>query len=240
MPDTSIPVIAIDGPSGSGKGTISQIVAQELGWNFLDSGALYRLVALAAQQQRVSLDNEATLARLALHLNAHFISNAHLKTELTGVEATVTLDDRDVTRELRSQECAEAASRVAALPEVRVALLDRQRAFRVAPGLVADGRDMGSVVFADAALKIFLTASVEERAFRRHKQLIGKGMNVNIPLLEQELAGRDARDCGRSIAPLKAVPDAVLIDSSNLSIKEVVQDILSLWQNTPFKSQTLT
>lgn len=230
--DANVSVIAIDGPSGSGKGTISQLVAQELGWNFLDSGALYRLVALAAQQHEVALDDEPQLAKLALQLNARFISNADQdKTDLSGVEAAVILDGRDVTRQLRSQDCAEAASRVAALHEVRLALLDRQRAFRVAPGLVADGRDMGSVVFPDAALKIFLTASVQERASRRHKQLMGKGMNVNIPLLEKEIAGRDARDSERSVSPLKAEPDAVVIDSSNLSIKDVVRQILSLWQN---------
>lgn len=241
MPDTSVPVIAIDGPSGSGKGTISQIVAQKLGWNFLDSGALYRLVALAARQQEISLDDEPALIRLALELDTHFISNANLnKTDLSAVEAAVILDGWDVTRELRSQECAEAASRVAALPEVRLALLDRQRAFRMAPGLVADGRDMGSVVFPDAPLKIFLTASVQARALRRHKQLMRKGMDVNIRSLETEIDARDARDSGRSIAPLKAGPDAVLIDSSGLSIEEVVQDILSLWQNAFLKQHTLS
>jgi cytidylate kinase len=234
--DSCPPVIAIDGPSGSGKGTISQIVAQELRWNFLDSGALYRLVALAAVQHEVSLDNESALAGLALQLNARFVSNSDLnKTDLSRVEAVVLLDDVDVTKSLRTQECAEAASRVAALPALRLALLDRQRAFRQAPGLVADGRDMGSVVFPDAVLKIFLTASVEERAHRRYKQLMNKGMAVNMHMLEEEISGRDARDAGRSVAPMKADPSAILLDSSGLAITEVVQHILSLWQNTQFK-----
>lgn len=234
--DPNITVITIDGPSGSGKGTISQIIAQQLGWNFLDSGALYRLVALAALQHEVSLDDEAALAKLALQLNAQFISNVNLnKTDLSRVEAAVILDDVDVTKALRSQECAEAASKVAALPEVRLALLDRQRAFRQAPGLVADGRDMGSVIFPDAALKIFLTASVEERACRRYKQLMNKGMSVNIPNLVAEITGRDARDAERNAAPMKAGSDAVVVDSSGLAITEVVQRILSLWQNTQSK-----
>ncbi len=241
MSDPGVPVIAIDGPSGSGKGTISQIVAENLGWNFLDSGALYRLIALAAEQRGVDLDDGEGLARLATHLNARFISNAgSAQSNPSAVEACVMLDARDVTQLLRSQACAEAASRVAALPQLRAALLERQRAFRRPPGLVADGRDMGSVVFADAALKIFLTASVEQRAQRRYKQLINKGMNADIRTLEAELAARDARDSGRSIAPLKPAPGAIKIDSSTLSIQEVVLLILSLWQNTQFQQNTLS
>jgi len=240
MSDPGIPVITIDGPSGSGKGTVSQLVAQQLGWNFLDSGALYRLVALAALQDKISLEDESALAGLALQLNARFISNAELNTaDLSRVEAVVILGDVDVTQALRTQQCADAASRVAILPAVRHALLDRQRAFRKVPGLVADGRDMGSVVFPDAALKIFLTASVQERANRRHKQLIDKGITVNISLLEAEISGRDMRDAGRSVAPMQATPDAIMLDSSGLSITQVVQQILNLWQNTQFRQHTL-
>jgi len=241
MSDSGVPVIAIDGPSGSGKGTISQIVAENLGWNFLDSGALYRLVALAARQQGVGLDDGEGLARLATQLNVRFISNAgSTQSNLSAVEARVILGTQDVTVLLRSQECAEAASRVAAVPQLRAALLERQRAFRGPPGLVADGRDMGSVVFPDAALKVFLTASVEQRAQRRYKQLVQKGINSDIHTLETELAARDARDSGRSIAPLKPAPGAIKIDSSTLSIQEVVLLILSLWQNTQFQQNMLS
>ena len=241
MSDPGIPVIAIDGPSGSGKGTISQLVAENLGWNFLDSGALYRLVALAARQQNVDLDDGAGLARLATQLNARFISNADSNhSDLSSVEARVMLGTQDVTVLLRSEECAEAASRVATVSQLRAALLERQRAFRSPPGLVADGRDMGSVVFPDAALKIFLTASVEQRAQRRRNQLTKKGIDVDIDTLEAELAARDARDSGRSIAPLKLAPGAIKVDSSTLSIQEVVLLILSLWQNTQFQQNMLS
>ncbi|MEO6696953.1 MAG: (d)CMP kinase, partial [Gammaproteobacteria bacterium] len=172
-----IPVITIDGPGGSGKGTISQIVAQRLGWNLLDSGVLYRLLALAARQAGISLDDEPALAVLAKKLDVQFIAGAERQSV---AQNQVLLEGDDVGEMLRSEQCGNDASKVAALPAVREALLDRQRAFRAAPGLVADGRDMGSVVFPDADLKIFLTASAERRAHRRYKQLKDKGVNVSI------------------------------------------------------------
>lgn len=224
-----IPVITIDGPSGSGKGTISQIVAQRLGWHFLDSGALYRLVALAAQRKGMALHDEAALARLAAALDVEFRSAGASAPERPP-EAAILLDGADVTAALRTETCANAASKVAALPAVRLALLDRQRAFRRPPGLVADGRDMGSVVFPDAPLKIFLTASAEVRAERRYKQLKEKGINVTISSLTKEISERDARDSARSIAPLRPAAEAVVLDSSTLSIAEVVQRVLQYWQ----------
>lgn len=221
----TIPVIAIDGPSGSGKGTISQIVARRLGWHFLDSGALYRLAALAARRAGVALDDEARLAQLARGLDVRFDA-----AQDSTVESKIFLGADDVTAALRSEECGNAASKVAALPALRAALLERQRAFRQPPGLVADGRDMGSVIFPDAALKIFLTASAEVRARRRHKQLKEKGMDVSITDLVSDIAERDARDSTRSVAPLKPAPDAVVIDTSDLSIEDVAQRVLRLWR----------
>ncbi|MFZ5589871.1 MAG: (d)CMP kinase [Pseudomonadota bacterium] len=220
-----IPVITIDGPSGSGKGTISQIVARRLGWHFLDSGALYRLTALAARRAGVALDDETRLAQLARGLDVRFDA-----AQDSTAESKIFLGADDVTAALRSEECGNAASKVAALPALRAALLERQRAFRRPPGLVADGRDMGSVIFPDAALKIFLTASPEVRARRRHKQLKEKGMDVNIIDLISDIAERDARDSTRSVAPLKPAPDAVVIDTSDLSIEDVAQRVLRLWR----------
>ena len=211
---TAVPVIAIDGPSASGKGTIAQAVAKKLGFHYLDSGSLYRLVALAALKEATRLDDEAALARRALHLHATF----------EGGE--IFLFGQKVTDAIRSEECGIGASRVAALPAVRAALLARQRAFRAPPGLVAEGRDMGTVVFPDATLKLFLTASAEVRAERRYKQLKEKGIDANIRTLLQELRERDERDSARSTAPLRKAADARELDSSGLGIAEVVRQVL--------------
>jgi cytidylate kinase len=217
----TVPVIAVDGPSGSGKGTVCRRVAQALGWHLLDSGALYRLVALSGEQAGLPAGDEAGHAALAGSLDIRFEVNA------AGGER-VLLAGRDVTRELRSEKTGNAASRVAAWPQVRKALFQRQRQFMQSPGLVADGRDMGSVVFRDAGLKIFLTASAEERARRRHKQLKEKGLSVNLAALSTEIAERDRRDATREVAPLVACDDAVVIDSTSLAIDAVVQRVLEL------------
>lgn len=213
---TRVPVITIDGPGGSGKGTISQAIATELGWHFLDSGALYRLLALAAIEQGISLDDAAGLGSAAGALDVEFSTDGSGKILLQGIDAS---------KKIRSEAVGNAASRVAALPEVREALLGRQRDFRKAPGLVADGRDMGSVVFTDAAVKIYLTASIEERAKRRYKQLIEKGLDANLENIREEIAARDARDTGRAVAPLKPAPDAILIDTSDLSIARTLDRV---------------
>lgn len=220
--DMTAPVIAVDGPSGSGKGTVGRMLAQKLGWHFLDSGSLYRLLALAAQNHSISLDNEQALTTLAAHLDVQFQSATGSDT------ATITLEGEDVTLAIRTETCGNAASRVAAIPSVRQALLQRQRAFREKPGLVADGRDMGSVVFPDAKVKVFLTASAAERACRRYKQLIEKGLDANIDELANEIAQRDERDASRDISPLKAQPDAVVIDSTGMDIVQVVDSLLHL------------
>ncbi len=210
----AVPVIAIDGPSASGKGTVAQRVADSLGFHYLDSGALYRLLALAATRDSVSLDDERALADLAGRMNVEF----------RGVQ--IWLDDVLMGDELRGEACAAAASKVAALPKVRAALLDKQRSSRLAPGLVTDGRDMGSVVFPDAALKIFLTASAEARAERRYKQLKEKGMDANIAVLLQDIRARDERDSNRSAAPLQQSPDASLLDTTALNIEQAVESVL--------------
>jgi len=211
------PVIAIDGPGGSGKGTISLRLARELGWNFLDSGALYRLVALAAMKRGIEPNNEAALAELASVLKAQF----HMNEEGTHY----VLDGEDVSEQLRSEAVSAFASHVASQAAVREALVDHQRAFRQPPGLVADGRDMGTVIFPDAAHKIFLTASVEERAQRRYKQLKEKGEGVNLSRLFRDIEKRDQRDMSREIAPLVPADDAVTIDSTRLSVDEVMRAI---------------
>lgn len=216
---SDIPVICVDGPTASGKGTIAQQVARTMAFHLLDSGALYRLTALAALKAGADLDDETAIAGLARGLAPVFEPQA-------GGGTRIRLDGRDVTGELRSEEVGMAASRVAALPAVREALLALQRAFREPPGLVADGRDMGTVVFPDACLKLFLTASAEERASRRHKQLIEKGNDVNISTLLTEIEARDRRDRERAVAPLRPAEDAITIDTTRMGIEEVVDCVL--------------
>ncbi len=219
-----VPVIAIDGPTASGKGTIAEIVAKALGFHYLDSGALYRLVALAAKKSRISFDSEEQLQEVAMRLDARFEA------------AEIWLGDEQVTEQIRAEAVGLGASRVAALPGVRSALLQRQRDYRTPPGLVADGRDMGSVVFPDARLKVFLTATAEARADRRYKQLKQKGIPANIAVLLSELRERDARDANRSVAPLAQTPDAWLLDSTSLGIQEVAQLILDWYRNVATKN----
>lgn len=217
-----VPVLTVDGPSGSGKGTVSRLVAARLGWHFLDSGALYRVLGLAAREREVALDDEEALARLALALDLRFSGGAD------GEEPQVWLGGREVSLALRTEGAGADASRVAALPLVREALLERQRAFRQPPGLVADGRDMGTVVFPDARAKVFLEASPEERASRRYKQLKRKGLHASLPELLREVAERDARDRGRSVSPLRAADDAVMVDTTTMSVDAVVARVLEV------------
>jgi cytidylate kinase len=219
MVDHKYPVITIDGASGTGKGTVSQLLAEHLGWNFLDSGALYRVLALAAQKHSVALDNEKALEVLGEHLDVQFIANRDKSPK-------IILESEEVTQTIRTEEIGNAASMIAALPAVRACLLSRQRAFRENPGLVTDGRDMGTVVFPDAEHKFFLTASPEIRAERRYKQLKGQGVDVNLGSLLEELRERDKRDRERAIAPLKPAEDAVVVDTDHLTIEQVVKTIL--------------
>ena len=214
----SVPVIAIDGPSASGKGTVAQRVAEALGFQYLDSGALYRLTTLAAMKRGIALDDAATLAGAAREMRLQFRGG------------TVWLDGEDVTQEVRTEAVSAAASRVAAHPSVREALLTRQRGFQRPPGLVADGRDMGSVVFPDAPLKVFLTADVGTRAERRYKQLMEKGMYAKMDDVVEELRRRDTRDSSRAVAPLKHYPDAFFLDTTGLSVEQAVQKILDWWR----------
>jgi cytidylate kinase len=220
-PHSSIPVLTIDGPSGSGKGTISRLVSQQLGWHYLDSGALYRAVGVAAGWADLDLADPAALVRCAFDTRVGF------RDDPSG-ELRVLVNDIDATDELRTETAGAAASAIAAIPEVRSALKDRQRAFRQAPGLVADGRDMGTVIFPDAPFKVFLTASAEERAERRYKQLKDKGVSVTLDGLLRENLARDARDAQRVVAPLRPAEDAVRIDTTGLGITEVVERVLAL------------
>ena len=213
----SVPVIAIDGPSASGKGTIAKRVAAALGFHYLESGALYRLVALLAFRR--GLEKEDAIAQAAAQMDVVFL------------EDEILLEDQDVSAQIRHEEIGNRASDVARMPTVRQALLTRQRAFRQLPGLVADGRDMGTVVFPDAALKIFLTASPEVRARRRYKQLIEKGIAANLAALSRDLVERDARDANRALAPLVPAPDSQVLDSSALSVEAVVDRILKSWRD---------
>jgi cytidylate kinase len=214
-----VPVMTIDGPSGSGKGTVSRAAARALGWGLLDSGALYRLAALAARKAGVSLEDGPRLAALAGGLDLKFGAD-------TAGEEVVWLDGEEVTGALRTEEAGNDASKVAALPLLRAALLERQRRFAIPPGLVADGRDMGTVVFPHAEVKIFLTASAAERAARRHKQLKEKGVAATLAALSLEIAERDRRDTNRAISPLIPSADAVLLDTTGMSVDQVVERVL--------------
>lgn len=216
------PVLTIDGPSGSGKGSIAQLVAKKLGWHLLDSGALYRLTALSALRQGVNFDDVPALANIALNLNVEFLPSEE------GQPVRVLLDGEDVTQELRKETSGNNASKVAVIPEVRQALLDCQRKFCREPGAVADGRDMGTVVFPDAPYKVYLTASAQARAERRFDQLKQQGEDVRIATLLREIEERDARDMGRKTAPLRPADDALVVDTTELSIEQVLEKVLAL------------
>ncbi|MES2353985.1 MAG: (d)CMP kinase [Pseudomonadota bacterium] len=214
-----VPVIAIDGPSASGKGTVAELTAQELGFRYLDSGAIYRVTAYASAQAGIALDDEERLAAMASGLDLRF------------ADGRVFLEGKDVTLAVRSEEAGNDASKIAVLPALRKALLNRQRNFLQRPGLVADGRDMGSVVFPDAVLKIYLTASTEARAERRHKQLKQKGIHANLAATLEDLRLRDQRDSGRSAAPLKICEDAVVLDTTNLGVDDAVKLVVEKYRS---------
>ena len=216
------PVVTIDGPSGSGKGTVSRLVAQTLGWHYLDSGALYRVLALAAENHGIGLGDTEALVTLAAHLDVQF------QVAENPADDRVELEGENVTALLRTEKSGKAASQVAVIPEVRVALLERQRAFQSPPGLVAEGRDMGTVVFPGAQAKVFITATPEVRAERRHKQLKQKGLNGNLADVLQDIVERDERDAGRAVAPLRPAEDAAIVDTTDLSIEAVVAAILRI------------
>ncbi|KTD34234.1 cytidylate kinase [Legionella moravica] len=221
MFDKNVPVITLDGPSGTGKGTICHLLAKHLNWNMLDSGAIYRVLAYAARQKGLDFNDINPLIDLAVTLDLRFESS-----ELN--ETKVILDNKDVSQPIRSEQCGQDASKIAVIPEVRQALLERQRDFAQLPGLVTDGRDMGTVVFPDAILKIFLYANEEERANRRYLQLKDKGINVSLAQVVEELVKRDTRDTARTHAPLKPAEDAVQIDTTGLSIVQVFNNVLKL------------
>ncbi len=215
-----VPVITVDGPSGTGKGTLCGWLAKRLGWHLLDSGSLYRVLAYVAATRQIPIDEIDALADAAHTLDLSFRKDDEL--------VSVLLSGKDISSEIRSEECGNLASKVASIPEVRTALLERQKAFRKLPGLVADGRDMGTVVFPDADLKIYLTASPEVRAERRYKQLKDKGNDVNVAHLLREIAERDLRDSQRQVAPLKPAEDAIVIDTSDMDIDEVEAEVMAL------------
>lgn len=214
-----IPVLTIDGPSGAGKGTVSRVVAKRLGWHYLDSGSIYRSLAIAVLKQNVELTDVPEIVKVAQSMALEFECNDELVVKLNG---------EDITSQLGLESTGNAASIVAVLPEVRGALLQKQKDFKKMPGLVADGRDMGTVVFPDAEIKVFLTASAAERAQRRYKQLIEKGIDANLALLTNEIEERDRRDMERKTAPLSMASDALYIDSSNMTIDEVIEEVLNL------------
>lgn len=221
-----VPVITVDGPGGTGKGTLSRMLAKQLGWHFLDSGVLYRVLALAALEQEADLQNESLLTELAWQLPVKFFENA-------AGDVQVLLRDQDVTQQVRTEECGEIASQISVFPAVRQALVDRQRAFRQSPGLVADGRDMGTIIFPDAPLKIFLIASQEERAQRRYNQLKNNGINVSLAQILTELQARDWRDQNRPVAPLVPAKEAVIIDTTLMTVHDVLvrtlQEVKKIW-----------
>ncbi|KTD68084.1 MULTISPECIES: (d)CMP kinase [Legionella] len=221
MYDDAVPVITLDGPSGTGKGTICQLLAKHLKWNMLDSGAIYRVLAYAARKNKIDFHEIGQLTALARSLNLRFVSSDDYGTR-------TILDDEDISLAIRSEQCGQDASQIAAIQEVRQALLERQRNFAQAPGLVTDGRDMGTVVFPEAVLKVFLYASEEERANRRYLQLKEKEINVSLAHVVEELAKRDVRDTGRTHAPLRPADDAVQIDTTSLSIVQVFNIVLEL------------
>jgi cytidylate kinase len=227
--DKNIPVITLDGPSGTGKGTICHMLANHLGWQVLDSGCLYRVLAYAARNKKIDFNNTAAMVELAHTLNLRFETDSHQKNQLI-------LEDKNVGDDIRTEQCGQDASIVAAVPEIREALLARQRAFAIAPGLVTDGRDMGTVVFPEAELKIYLDASAEERASRRYFQLKEKGIDASLAEVVDELAKRDARDIKRLHAPLKPAPDAVLIDTTGLTVVQVFNNVLKLVDERLFRS----
>lgn len=231
MTSEEIPVLTVDGPSGSGKGTIVQRVAQKLGWHMLDSGALYRLVAFGSQKNNISLDDEAAIADYAAGLDVEFKLVEQQPGNANSQELQIILEGKLVGPELRTETTGNAASKVAAMPKVREALLQRQRDFCQQPGLVADGRDMGTTVFPAARAKIYLTASAEERAQRRYKQLKDKGISANLAALLQDINERDTRDSQRSASPLKPAEDAVIIDTSDLGIDQVVEQVLAVCES---------
>jgi cytidylate kinase len=222
MPALLMPVITVDGPSGSGKGTVCRLLAEKLGWDVLDSGAIYRVLSLAALHHQIALDNEEALVPLAANLDVQFLIGSDTNA------GKIILEGEDVTTTIRNEEVGAAASKVAALPRVREALLRRQRAFRTENGLIADGRDMGTVVFPDAPLKIFLTASAEERARRRFVELNERGLDVTLSGLLQDIQARDDRDMNRAVAPLVPAEDAIELDTSELNAQQVFDKVITL------------
>ncbi len=225
MQDSVVPVITIDGPAGSGKGTVARLLASDLQYNYLDSGALYRILALLSQQQNIDPQNGEALVKLCQQMAVRFGFDAQSSSNLTTENVPVFLNDSEVSDALRTEECAARASMVAAQPELREALMNKQRSFRKFPGLVAEGRDMGTVVFPDAEYKFFLTASPNERALRRQKQLKKQGISASLGPLLNDIETRDSRDQDRKVSPLRPATDALLVDSTTLSIEQVVNRI---------------